>query len=480
MRRTDASSGMFGKGRRRTVAGLGAGVLLGAGILVLAPRAAFATATPSDNGSDTFTGQTNNFNAVAGLSTGTISIGSFNDGDGSFGLSELSGVIQWGDGSSSPATVDDFTGAISGSHTYSTPGTYPVTVDFTDSDEGQVTLGDGNQGTTLLSDGTAYVSAPDIAGSSVNITPVENTPFTVVVANFTDADNPSCSLGLDVTAVIQWGDGNQSAGTPACDGTITGSHTYTGDEGATFPITVDVTDSDEPTGVLPDGGTGNAMLSGGTATLNDGVITPVPTSPTLVEGAGFSNLSLGTIKDADPAATPGDYSVAQTCFNDLGPNTPNDCVPATLTAVVNHPNWFTVSGSGTFLEEGSYNVQTMITDGEGPGAQEVTMNTPVTVNDAALTVSPVSTIQAKKGNTFSKIVANFKDADPNGTTSDYTASINWGDGSTTAGTIAPNGMGGWSVTGSHKYTTAKGFAVTVTVNDFGGASNSTVTQVRAK
>lgn len=120
------------------------------------------------------------------------------------------------------------------------------------------------------------------------------------------------------------------------------------------------------------------------------------------------------------------------------------------------------------------------TDGEGPNAQEVTMNTPVTVNDAPLTVSPVSTVQAKKGNTFSKVVANFKDADPNGTTSDFTASINWGDGSTTSGTIAPNGMEGWSVTGSHKYTTAKGFAVTVTVNDIGGAGNSTVTQVRAK
>ena len=453
---------------------------LGAGLLVGTAWKASATTNPTGDSTDTYSGNTLSFFAVAGVSTGEIQVGSYSDGDQSYGLNELSAVIQWGDGSSSTALVDDSNGNVFGTHTYISVGVFPVTVDFTDADEQVVTLADGNQGTTLLSDGSATVIAPDITGSSVNIAPVENTPFSGVVANYIDSDNPGCELGIDVTAFIHWGDGSGSVGNTSGCGVVTGTHTYLGDEGASFPISVDIVDSDETSGVLADGGYGNAELSGGTATLADAAITSAPTAPILVEGAPFSGVSLGTLTDADPAASVSDYSVAQTCYNDLGPNVPNDCVPAVLTPVPNHSNQFTVSGSGVFLEEGVYNVQTSISDGT-VDPQEVVMNTVVTVNDAPLTVTSVSTIQAKPKQTFKKVVANFTDADPHGTTSDYSATINWGDGSTpTGGAIAPNGLGGWMVTGTHSYNKAAGYSVTVTVNDSGGAHSSTVDVVRAK
>ena len=453
---------------------------LGAGLLIGSATRAGATTNPTTNGQDSFTGYTISHLAVAGLSTGTILVGTFGDSDESAGTGDYSAVIQWGDGQSSVASVDQSTGNIFGSHTYTAASSYPVTVDFTDIDEGTVTLSDGSTGTTLLSDGTATVYAPDLVGTSSNVSPVENTSFTGVVANFSDIDNSFCSVGQDVTATVHWGDGTSSPGTPGCDGSVTGTHTYAGDEGTNFPITVDVSDADEPLGILPDLGIGNAELSGGTATLADAAINNSPTSPILVEAAPFSGVSLGIITDTDPLASLSDYSVAKTCYNDLSPNTVNDCHPSVLTPVVNHANQFTVSGSGVFLEEGSYNVQTFISDGT-VNPQEIVMSTPVTVQDAALTVSSMPTIQAKPKATFKKVVANFTDADPNGATSDYTATIDWGDGSTpTGGAIAPNGLGGWTVTGTHSYNKAGGYSATVTVHDSGGAHSSTVDVVRCK
>jgi hypothetical protein len=79
------------------------------------------------------------------------------------------------------------------------------------------------------------------------------------------------------------------------------------------------------------------------------------------------------------------------------------------------------------------------------------------------------------------VVANFTDADPAGTTSDYMVTINWGDGTpTSSGLIAPNGTGGWSVTGSHKYAKpSNGYSMTVTINDDGGAQKSTTSVLKA-
>src|SRR5205085_10768799 len=64
------------------------------------------------------------------------------------------------------------------------------------------------------------------------------------------------------------------------------------------------------------------------------------------------------------------------------------------------------------------------------------------------------------------------DADPNGQTGDFSATIDWGDGSSSAGTIVANGSGGWNVTGDHIYTVADSYAVVTTINDVGGESKT--------
>src|SRR5204862_2051370 len=52
---------------------------------------------------------------------------------------------------------------------------------------------------------------------------------------------------------------------------------------------------------------------------------------------------------------------------------------------------------------------------------------------------------------------------------EFSATINWGDGSTSAGSVSTNGAG-FKVVGSHTYASAGSYAVTVSVTDVGGST----------
>jgi uncharacterized protein (TIGR03118 family) len=93
--------------------------------------------------------------------------------------------------------------------------------------------------------------------------------------------------------------------------------------------------------------------------------------------------------------------------------------------------------------------------------------------DAPLTVLGVS-IAATQNAPFSGMVASFSDADPNGTLSQFSATINWGDGTTSSGSavqiIADDHVPRqFDVLGTHTYTATGNFNLTVTVMDSGGA-----------
>jgi hypothetical protein len=69
---------------------------------------------------------------------------------------------------------------------------------------------------------------------------------------------------------------------------------------------------------------------------------------------------------------------------------------------------------------------------------------------------------------FTGVVATFSDADPNGNAKDYTATINWGDGHFSNGTIAANANGGFDVSGTDTYAFPGNYPISVMVQDFGG------------
>ena len=105
------------------------------------------------------------------------------------------------------------------------------------------------------------------------------------------------------------------------------------------------------------------------------------------------------------------------------------------------------------------------------------------IADLPLTNTPAA-ITVQEGQTFSGVVGSFAvtpdpnpgQINPTAVASDFVATIDWGDGTTTSGTIVANGSGGFDVYGTHTYalaTTPGTDPITVTVTH--NASTSTTT-----
>ncbi len=78
------------------------------------------------------------------------------------------------------------------------------------------------------------------------------------------------------------------------------------------------------------------------------------------------------------------------------------------------------------------------------------------------------TIDFTPGLDFTGAVATFSTSNPNEPLSDFAAIINWGDGIHSAGTIASNTHGGFTVSGSHNYATPGSFNLTITITPMTG------------
>jgi hypothetical protein len=100
-----------------------------------------------------------------------------------------------------------------------------------------------------------------------------------------------------------------------------------------------------------------------------------------------------------------------------------------------------------------------------------------TITDAPLTGSPV-TSSASEGIPFTGPVATFTDANPNAPVSDFTATINWGNGMTSTGTVTALGGGNFSVSGTNVYGEGGTYGVTVGVTDIGGAATTVTNTVQ--
>jgi hypothetical protein len=97
-----------------------------------------------------------------------------------------------------------------------------------------------------------------------------------------------------------------------------------------------------------------------------------------------------------------------------------------------------------------------------------------TVDDASI-VATGTPVTATMGRSFTAQVATFTDANAAALSSDFTISIAWGDGLTSAGTASSNGNGGFAVMGTHTYAAAGTYSVSITIMDDGGARASATT-----
>lgn len=325
------------------------------------------------------------------------------------------------------------------------PGTSTVTL----------TVSDGIESRSTQTTVTVY---PPITPTSAIVTAVEGQPFSGPVATFTDPD-PS-GVATDYVASINWNDGSApSVGSiaKAADGTftVTGSHTYI-DEGPYAP-TVTVTDADVPynTGTAVDqGGVGDALLS-----------PAVQGTLTSVEGASLSGI-VGTFSDANPIATARDFS-ATVAWGDGA---------TSVGSVTENPDGtFSVSASHTYTEETTYSTKVSVVD---DGGSSTSIGGTVVVSDAPLRATGVETATT---NPLSNLtLATFTDANPFGTAGDFTATIDWGDGTTSSGTVTgPVGAssGPYSVSGSHTYSTLGFKTIKVHIVDDGGQTADVVDHV---
>jgi hypothetical protein len=72
-------------------------------------------------------------------------------------------------------------------------------------------------------------------------------------------------------------------------------------------------------------------------------------------------------------------------------------------------------------------------------------------------------------------VATFTDADPYAAVGDYTATITWQTGQTSAGTVVANTDGSFSVQGSYKYAEEGTYGLAVSIIDQAGTAGTSST-----
>jgi YVTN family beta-propeller protein len=300
-------------------------------------------------------------------------------------------------------------------------GTYTLTLAANDGINPTVTS------TTQLTVGNAPIAVGTVTASPSAAVPI-NSPVTVS-ANFTDPGTADAH-----TATINWGDGTTTTGTVtetvgSGTGSVSGNHAYAA--GGSYSVTVTVSDGD----VQPGTGSGSTQV--------------IVNAPPTVDVGGPYNGAEGSAINLSGTATDSDGDTVTTAWTaTANSGTDGTCTfanPAALDTTV------------TCTDQGSYTLTLTGSDGVNP---TVTSTAQLTVSNAPITVSAPA---GQPKSTSLVVSTNFTDP---GTTDAHTATINWGDGTTTPGTVTETvGSGTGSVSGSHIYAQPSTYTVTVTVSD---------------
>jgi hypothetical protein len=135
---------------------------------------------------------------------------------------------------------------------------------------------------------------------------------------------------------------------------------------------------------------------------------------------------------------------------------------------------YVVSGAHTYARYGSYSGSVSLTleCGGSPLTENGTFT--ASVSDAPISATGVS-VNAYAGQSLTAPIAHIVDANPDGVASDDSATITWGDGSTSAGTVAAASGGGFNVSGAHTYGSTGTYSIAVSIVSSGGSVASATT-----
>lgn len=372
--------------------------------------------------------------------------------------SDFKAMIHWGDGSMSAATsVTNTAGTLTvfGSHLYGDENSYSLSVVLSDDAPGTA---------TATANGTASVADGDVfAPATATLTATEGTTYNGTVATFTNTGYPN-NVASDFTATITWGDGNPNTVGTVTGGsgaplTVSGSHLYA-DESTGLPLTVTLHDK------AP--GTASATATGTAVILEGDTLVPVGTvAVDATEGAAFN----GTVAIFSNVSYPTNPSTDFTATITWG-----DGSTATEGTITGGNGVFTVSGSHLYVDELIGAPVSVVIKDDAPGTASATANGTVTVHDADVLAPVSATVNAVERVTFSGTVATFTNTGyPANPATDFTATIDWGDGTTTPGTVSGS-AGTLSVSGSHLYVEENNYPLKVVLTDDApGTASATAT-----
>lgn len=368
-------------------------------------------------------------------------LATFTDPGGALPVSHYSASINWGDGNTTPGTIVSLGGQFSvrGGHTYAEEGSGAISVAI---------VHDGNSTVTALSAYSIADPAVQLTGSSLATT--EGSVLSAAVATFTDPGGPEDEG--DYSAQINWGDGTVSPGTvslSAANGvyTISGNHVYLSAGNQQVTVTVQH-DAAPNASVFSTVAVSDVPLAG----------TAGPTF-TATEGSPSATEVLATFTDpgvVESLSTPGAYGATI----NWGDGTSTSAGTLSFDA---NSQLFTVFGQHLYAEEGTYSLAITLSHDQAPN---VTVTSTAAVADPAVIAIGGATFNAQEFRTSdAQPLAAFTDPGGGESLNDYSATVNWGDGTVSSGQIVTDAThSSFEVMGTHVYTAYGAYAPTVTIH----------------
>jgi hypothetical protein len=354
----------------------------------------------------------------------TLVAGDTYNGSGAFsdpGADTWTAKVDYGDGTGEQALALKTDKSFELSHPYATAGDYTITVKVADKD--------GAEGTATVS---VTVNPPPnqppklaVTGASVNVNEGQSAANS---GTWSDPDGDPVSLSASVGTVTKKADGTWSWSYSTTDGP---------------------TESPQVTISADDGKGGKASAQFGLVVLNVAPAVTLPATANLNEGAALG--LAGSF--VDPGAD-GPWTGSVDYGDGFG------LQALTLKA----DRSFALAH--TYVASGTYTVMISVTDKDnGTGTSQVKL----TVANLAPSVGPISgPLDPVALNTAASFSSPFSDP---GITDTHTALWSWGDGTSSAGLVSEK-SGAGTVTGSHAYSLAGVYEVTLTVTDQEGAAGT--------
>lgn len=359
----------------------------------------------------------------------------FTDADPNGAAGDYTTTIAWGDGSTSSGTVAAAQGGgfdVSGAHTYTASGSYTVTTSVTDNG--------GGAKTTVTS--TATVFGGTFAVSVAPQTIDEGGQVSGTIATFPVT---GCAQGTTFSAQIDWGDGatgpaEKVTGGCTTDGQVLATHRY--GKAGSYKLIVTVSGSDKSNG-----------QGQGRVTVRDVPIMVKAQQITATAGVDFSGV-VATFTDGSATQPTGAYTITI----DWGDGSKTAPINVTMTG-----GTFSVIGEHKYAHRASYTLAISVKDDDD--SAPATDSVQIDVAPAPLKLNAATVAMQQRGKLFKGTVATLIDPDPPQNGATYHATIAWGDGNTSPGTVAAAQGGGFDVSGAYTYTKAGLFRLKVDADD---------------